>query len=106
MEPFDFGNLAGMLGGFQQKLANIQARQKALRCEGKAGGDAVTVVVTGDFHVEEVRIDASALEDHELLEDLVRAATNEAMRQVREAMKASMQEMTGGLPIPPHLLGF
>ncbi|MCA9568740.1 MAG: YbaB/EbfC family nucleoid-associated protein [Myxococcales bacterium] len=106
MDQFDFGNLAGLLGGFQQKMADMQARQKALRCEGTAGGGLVKVVVTGDFLVESVSIAQEASEDRELLEDLVRAATNEALRQARDSMKDGMQAMTGGLPIPPGLLGF
>lgn len=106
MDQLDFGNLAGMLGGFQQKMADIQTKQKALRCTGTAGGGLVTVVVTGDFLVESVEISDDAYEEKDLLEDLVRAATNEAMRQARDAMKANMQQLTGGLPIPPGMLGF
>lgn len=106
MDQFDFGNIGALLGGFQQKVAEMQAQQKALRCEGTAGGGLVKVVVTGDFLVESVAISPDATDDAELLEDLVRAATNEALRQAREAMKSGMQQMTGGLPIPPGMLGF
>ncbi|MCB9677539.1 MAG: YbaB/EbfC family nucleoid-associated protein [Alphaproteobacteria bacterium] len=106
MDQFDFGNFGALLGGFQQKMADMQAKQKALRVTGTAGGGLVTVVATGDFEIESVSISEEAYQDRELLEDLVRAATSEALRQVRESMKAGMQEMTGGLPIPPGLLGF
>ncbi|MEZ4318209.1 MAG: YbaB/EbfC family nucleoid-associated protein [Myxococcota bacterium] len=106
MDQFDFGNLGALLGGFQQKMAEMQAKQRALKVTGTAGGGLVKVVVTGDFDVESVSISEEAYQDRELLEDLVRAATSEALRQVRDSMKAGMQEMTGGLPIPPGLLGF
>jgi DNA-binding YbaB/EbfC family protein len=106
MNQFDFGNLGAMLGGFQQKMAEMQTRQKAMRAEGTAGGGLVKVVVTGDFEVESVSIAQGAYEDRELLEDLVRAATSEALRKVRDAMKAGMADLAGGLPIPPGLLGF
>lgn len=106
MDNFDFGNIAGLLGGLQGKMADMQAQQKALRCEGTAGGGLVKVVVTGDFLVESLEITPEAYEDRELLEDLVRAATNEALRKARESMKEGMKGMTGGLPIPPGLLGF
>lgn len=106
MNQFDFGNLGAMLGGFQQKMAEMQAKQKALRVEGTAGGGLVKVVATGEFEVESVSIAQEAFEDRELLEDLVRAATSEAMRKVRESMKAGMADLTGGLPLPPGLLGF
>jgi DNA-binding YbaB/EbfC family protein len=106
MDQFDFGNLGALLGGFQQKMAAMQEKQKALRCTGTAGGGLVSVEVTGGFDVVDVSISEEAYEDRELLEDLVRAATSEALRQVREEMKAAMQEATGGLPIPPGMLGF
>ena len=106
MSQFDLGGLGAMFGGFQQKMAEMQAKQKALRVEGTAGGGLVKVVCTGDFEVESVTISEAAYQDRELLEDLVRAATSEALRKVRDSMKASMQDLTGGLPIPPGLLGF
>ena len=106
MDQFDFGNLGALLGGFQQQMADMQAKQKELRVTGTAGGGLVTVVATGEFEIESVTISEEAYQDRELLEDLVRAATSEALRQVRESMKAGMQQMAGGLPLPPGLLGF
>lgn len=106
MDQFDFGNLAGMLGGFQSKIAELQAKQKALRVTGEAGGGLVKVEATGEFEVLSVSISPEAMDDRELLEDLVRAATSEAMRQVRGAVKENMQSAAGGLPIPPGMLGF
>ncbi len=101
-----FGNIGALLGGFQQKMADMQERQKALRVTGTAGGGLVTVVATADFEIESVSITEEAYQDRELLEDLLRAATSEALRQVRDEVKSGMKEMTGGLPIPPGLLGF
>ena len=106
MDSFDMGNLGALFGGLQQKMADMQAKQKELRATGTAGGDLVTVVATGAFEIESITISEAAYEDREMLEDLVRAATNEALRQVRESMKAGMAEMAGGLPLPPGLLGF
>lgn len=106
MDQFDFGNLGGLLGGFQTKIAEMQAKQKALRVTGEAGGGLVTVEVSGEFEVLSVSISEEAYQDRELLEDLVRAATDEALRKVRASVKESMQAAAGGLPIPPGMLGF
>ena len=106
MSQFDLGNLGALLGGFQGKMAEMQAKQKELRCEGTAGGGLVTVVATGDFQIESLTITEDAYEDRELLEDLVRAATNEALRKARDGMKENMSALTGGLPLPPGMMGF
>ena len=104
MDNFDFGNIGAMLGGMQQRVADMKAKQAALRCEGVAGDGMVKITVTGDFQVDGVHIDAAAMDDRELLEDLVRAALSEALRNVQAEMAKGMQEVTGGLPIPPGLL--
>lgn len=106
MSNFDLGNMGALFGGLQQKMADMKAKQAAVRAEGSAAGGLVRVVATGEFTIESIHIDPTALDDHELLEDLVKAATNEAFRQVRDRMAASVQELAGGLPIPPGMLGF
>lgn len=104
MDNFDFGNIGALLGGMQQRVADMKAKQAALRCEGVAGGGLVKITVTGDFNVADVHIGEGAMDDRELLEDLVRAALSEALRNVQTEMANGMKEVTGGLPIPPGLL--
>ena len=104
MNPFDLGNLGGLLGGMQQRMADIQARQANTVVDGTAGGGLVTIKMTCDQQVQSVEIGQDAFEDRELLEDLVRAAMNEALRKVKEETAKGMQELTGGLPIPPGLI--
>jgi len=82
----------------------MKAKQAALRCEGSAGDGLVKITLTGDFQVDGVTIAPSAMDDRELLEDLVRAALSEALRNVQGELAKGMQEVTGGLPIPPGLL--
>lgn len=106
MDPFDFGNLGALLGTFQQRVQEMKERAAATRCEGQAGGGLVKVVVTGDNQIESVSIGEEAMKDRELLEDLVRAATAEALRKVREEMEKNVAQLTGGLPIPPGMLPF
>ncbi|MBX2797198.1 MAG: YbaB/EbfC family nucleoid-associated protein [Myxococcales bacterium] len=105
-DPSNLGGLGAMLGGFQQKMQEMKERAAAARHVGEAGGGLVKVTVTGDYQVDGVEIGEGAMEDREMLEDLVRAATSEALRKVQEQMKQGMAELTGGLPIPPGLLPF
>lgn len=106
MNSFDLGNLGALLGGFQQKMAEMKQRAATLRCVGEAGGGLVKVTMSGDYQVLDVSIAEGAMGDRELLEDLVKAAAAEASRQVRTNVEASLKELTGGLPIPPGLLPF
>jgi DNA-binding YbaB/EbfC family protein len=106
MDPFDFGNIGALLGGVQQRIAEMKEKSAKARLVGEAGGGLVKVTLTGDNQIESVSIAEGAMEDRELLEDLVRAATSEALRKVREEMEANIKQITGGLPLPPGLLPF
>ena len=105
-DPNNLGGLGALLGGFQQKVQEMKQKAASTRCEGEAGGGLVKVVLTGDYQVETISIGEGAMEDRELLEDLVRAAMAEALRKVQEDMKNNMAALTGGLPLPPGLLPF
>lgn len=102
MSGFDMGGMGGLMGGLQAKMAEL--KEKA-RGEGTAGGGIVKVIVAGDLQVLSVTIDAAAMTDRELLEDLVRAATNDALVAVQKEISAAVQQMFGGL-IPPGMLPF
>jgi DNA-binding YbaB/EbfC family protein len=106
MSGFDLSNLGALMGGFQQRVAEMKAKQAALRCVGEAGGGLVRVVLTGEYQLVDVTIDPKAMADREMLEDLIKAATSEALRKVQVELQAQMQQLTGGLPIPPGLLPF
>ncbi|MBN2798612.1 MAG: YbaB/EbfC family nucleoid-associated protein [Deltaproteobacteria bacterium] len=104
MDGFDMNGLMGMMGGLQQRMADLQRAAAETVVEGSAAGGLVKIQVTGDQQVVSVRIDQDALEDRELLEDLVRAAMDEALRRSKEVMAQSLREATGGLPIPPGMI--
>jgi hypothetical protein len=106
MSGFDFGNLGGLMQMAQQRMGDLKVHAAQLKCEGTAGGGQVKVVITGEQVVESVSIDGKAMYDKDLLEDLIRAATSDALRQLREEMAVKVKEMTGGLPIPPGFLPF
>ena len=106
MDPFDLGNIGALLGGFQQKVAEMKTKAANSRQTGEAAGGLVKITLTGDYAVDKVEIAAGAMDDRELLEDLVRAAMGEALRKVKEDVEKNMKELTGGLPIPPGMLPF
>ena len=106
MSQFDLGNLGGLLSMAQQRMQQLKDNAANTRCEGTAGGGLVTGVVTGANEVVSVQIDDKAMEDRELLEDLVRAATSDALRQAKAELADQIKQLTGGLPIPPGLMPF
>lgn len=106
MSGFDLNNLGGLFAGFQKQMAEMKERLAQTRCAGEAGGGIVRIVLTGDSQVDSVTIAPEAMNDRELLEDLVRAAMAEALRNVRSEMEANVRQLTGGLPLPPGMLPF
>ncbi|MCK6523422.1 YbaB/EbfC family nucleoid-associated protein [Myxococcota bacterium] len=102
--PFDINNLGSMMQGLQQNMMRIKAEAEAAEVEGSAGGGLVTVVATGGQKVLSVRISPSAMDDREMLEDLIVAATNNALTKGKELMAQKLSALTGGLPLPPGLL--
>ncbi len=89
----------------QAEMARVQQELKDERVEASVGGGAVKVVMTGELAVESVTIDPSAIdaEDVSLLEDMVAAAVNEALRQAQELAARKMSAVTGGLGLPGGL---
>jgi nucleoid-associated protein EbfC len=88
----------------QGKMAKAQEELERETVEASAGGGAVTVVVTGSQKIVSVRIDPSAAEDVEMLQDLVVAAVNEAVERSKRVAAEKMQALTAGLGLPPGLI--
>ncbi|OUM98565.1 MAG: nucleoid-associated protein [Firmicutes bacterium ZCTH02-B6] len=86
----------------QQEMARVQEELGSKTVEGSAGGGMVTVVANGHQEIVSVRIDPQAVDpdDVEMLQDMVVAAVNEALRQARELAAQEMAKVTGGLNIP------
>ncbi len=94
-----------MMKQVQQMQAEMQKAQEQLgseTVEASAGGGMVTVVISGDLELKDVKIDPNAVdpEDVEMLQDMVLAATNEAIRSAQELAASKMQAATGGLMGP------
>ena len=83
----------------QKQMETQQAELEAKEFSAAAGGGVVEVTVTGKREVTKVKIDPEAVDpdDVEMLEDLIMAATNEALRKCEEKSQAQMSKITGGL---------
>ncbi|MBY4896214.1 YbaB/EbfC family nucleoid-associated protein [Cupriavidus sp. AU9028] len=101
------GQLAGLMKQAQQMQENMKKMQEQLaqiEVEGQSGAGLVKVVMTCKNDVKRVTIDPSLLADSEekdLLEDLVAAAFNDAVRKAEATTQEKMGSMTSGLPLPP-----
>jgi len=104
----NMGNMAGMMKKMQKlqgDMAKMQEELKTRTLEATAGGGAIKVVITGEKQIQSLKIDPSVVdaEDMEMLEDLVVAAVNEAIKKVDDMMAQEMGKLTGGMSLPPGL---
>jgi len=99
------GQLAGLMKqaqAMQDNMKKMQDQLAAMEVEGQAGAGMVKVVMTCKNDVKRVTIDPSLLsEDKDMLEDLVAAAFNDAVRKAEATANEKMSGMTAGLPLPP-----
>ncbi len=99
--------LGGMLKQAQKMQEDLKAAQEQLAKEevtGEAGGGMVQVTMTCRHEIKRVSIDPSLMgDDKEMLEDLIAAAGNDAVRRVGERTKEQMADITSGLPLPPGM---
>jgi DNA-binding YbaB/EbfC family protein len=97
--------LAGLMKQAQQMQDNLKKAQEQLanvEVEGQSGAGLVKVVVTCRNDVKRVTIDPSLMgDDKEMLEDLVTAAMNDALRRAEQTSSERMASITSGLPLPP-----
>ncbi len=102
MSNFDLGGLLKQAQALQERLSTAQDELAKRTVEGTAGGGMVTVVVNGKLEVVSVRIDPTLLEqpDRDMLQDLVVAAVNGAIRAAQRMMGEEMSRLTGGLKLP------
>ncbi len=99
------GQLAGLMKqaqAMQDNMKKMQDQLATIEVEGKAGAGMVKVIMTCKNDVKRVTIDPSLLgEDKDMLEDLVAAAFNDAVRKAEATSNEKMSGMTAGLPLPP-----
>ncbi len=99
------GGLGGLMKQAQQMQENMKKMQEqlaAVEVEGQSGAGMVKVVMTCRYDVKRVAIDDSLLkDDKDMLEDLIAAAVNDAVRRVEATTQEKMADVTAGLPLPP-----
>ena len=96
------GNMNNLMKQAQKMQKQMEENQKALEekeCTASAGGGAVEITISGKKEVTAVKIKEEVVDpdDVEMLEDLIMAATNEALRKVEEEAAAAMSKLTGGM---------
>lgn len=100
-------NLGNLMKQAQQMQENMKAMQEQLatiEVEGQSGAGMVKVVMTCRYDVKRVHIDNSLMgDDKEMLEDLIAAAVNDAVRRVETTTQEKMASLTGGLGLPPGM---
>lgn len=98
------GDLMKQAQRMQENLQKAQEQIAALEVTGEAGAGMVKVVMTGRHDVKRVEIDSSLMQDDKtMLEDLIAAAVNDAVRRVEQMSKEKLSGLTAGLALPPGM---
>jgi hypothetical protein len=96
------GNLMKQAQKMQEELKEAQEKLAEEEVTGEAGGGLVKVVMNGRHEMRRVTIDESLMgDDKEMLEDLVAAATNDAVHKIADRMQEQMAGLTSGMGLPP-----
>jgi len=96
------GNLMKQAQKMQEQMQKAQEELAQAETTGESGAGLVKVVMTGRHDVKSVAIDDSLMEeDKDMLEDLLAAAVNDAVRKIEQANKEHMSKMTSGMGLPP-----
>ncbi len=98
----DMGKLMKQVQKAQEELERVQEEVKERTVEASAGGGAITVTCSGGLDITRIKIDPSVIDpdDVEMLEDLVVAAANAALRKAQDMVASEISKLTGGLNMP------
>ena len=98
----NLGQMMKQAQQMQENMKKVQDELAATEVEGQSGAGMVKVVMTCRHDVKRVAIDPSLLqEDKDMLEDLIAAAVNDAVRRVETTVQEKMSAITAGMPMPP-----
>jgi len=97
-----FGNIMKQAQKMQEEMARVQEQLGTMKVSATAGGGMVSVEANGKQEIISIKIEPEVInpEDNEMLQDLVLAASNEALRKSRDLLKQEMAKITGGINIP------
>lgn len=97
------GNLMKQAQEMQANLQKVQEELASMEVTGEAGGGMVKVTMTGRHDVRAVRIGDELMQDREMLEDLLAAAVNDAVRRIESESQSRMSGLTAGMNLPPGM---
>ncbi len=98
------GNMMKQAQALQANMQRAQAEIAQLEVSGESGGGMVKITINGRHEARRVQIEAGAFgDDREMLEDLLAAAFNDAVRKLEAASQAKMASLMGGLQLPPGM---
>ncbi|MBI4654796.1 MAG: YbaB/EbfC family nucleoid-associated protein [Nitrospirae bacterium] len=97
-----FGDIMKQAQKLQQEMGRIQEESKKKTVEASAGGGMVTVTANGAMEIVSIKIEREVVitDDIEMLQDLIVAAVNEALRRAQQMVSEDMSKLTGGLQLP------
>ena len=99
---FDMNNLMQQAQAMQEKMKKMQDEIAHAEVTGEAGAGMVKVTMNGRHDVRRVELDPALMsEDKDMLEDLLAAAVNDAVRRVEAQQQEKMKSLTAGMPLPP-----
>ena len=100
----NFGNMMKQAESLQRNMQKAQEEIAAMEIVGESGGGMVKVTMTGRHEVKRVQIEPTVFgEDREMLEDLVAAACNDAVRKLEAASQQKMSGLMSGMRLPPGM---
>ncbi len=100
----NLGNLMKQAQNMQENMKKMQDKLATIDVEGQSGAGMVKVVMTCRHDIKNISIDDSLIgDDKEMLEDLIAAAVNDAVRRVESTSQEKMAELTGGMGLPPGM---
>ncbi|MDC0903690.1 YbaB/EbfC family nucleoid-associated protein [Pelagibacteraceae bacterium] len=97
----DFTDMLSKAKAMQDKMKEAQEKIKKIEVEGEAGGSLVKVLLTGDYELKSIKIsDEAKKEDQEIINDLIKAAYNNAKENLKKKSAEELSKVTGGLNLP------
>jgi len=99
MSKMNMANQFNLMQKVQKEIAKLQDKLEEMSVEGSAGGEMVTVTASGKQKILSIKIDPTVVipEDVEMLEDLIAAATNQALEKSKQMAQEEMQKIAGGV---------
>ena len=98
----NFSDMLTKAKAMQDKMKEVQDQIKKIEVEGKAGGNLVTVVLTGDYEIKKIEINEETKKENlEIINDLIIAAYNNAKDNLKKKSAEELAKVTGGLNLPP-----